>query len=252
MMFYGLYKKMLRKKVVILTLWAIITHIFVLQSCVLQPTEPATTALSSDSLVAIETGKEYISFRPKMGSIQAGFVFYPGGLVNERAYAPLCRAIAVAGYYVAIVPMPLNLAVFAPEKGRTVLTDNKAITRWAIGGHSLGGAMAATLTKRDSTLFRGLVLYAAYPAEADNLSKRTLLQVLSISASLDGLATPDKIKANKKFLPATTQYIVLEGGNHAQFGSYGKQNNDKEATMSAEEQLRLTVAATLDFMRSLK
>jgi dienelactone hydrolase len=133
-----------------------------------------------------------------------------------------------------------------------VLTDNKAITRWAIGGHSLGGAMAANLVAKDSTLFRGLVFYAAYPAEADDLSKRAQLQVLSISASLDGLATPDKINENKKFLPASTQYLVLEGGNHAQFGSYGKQNNDKEATMSAEEQLRRTVAATLDFMRSLR
>jgi Alpha/beta hydrolase family len=251
MMFFVMYKKMLRKKFGFLTIATVLSLLFV-QSCVLQPTEPITTLLSSDNLVAVETGKEYISFRPKMGSVQAGFVFYPGGLVDERAYAPLCRAIAVAGYYVAIVPMPLNLAVFAPEKGRTVLTDNKAITRWAIGGHSLGGAMAATLVARDSTLFRGIVFYAAYPAEADDLSKRTQLQVLSISASLDGLATPDKIKENKKFLPASAQYLVLEGGNHAQFGSYGKQNGDKEATMSAEEQQRRTVEATITFLRSLK
>jgi hypothetical protein len=246
-----MYKKCICKRFGILTIVGVLSFLF-LQSCVLQPTEPITTLLLSDNLVAVETGKDYISFRPKMGGVQAGYVFYPGGLVDERAYAPLCRAVAAAGFYVALVPMPLNLAVFAPEKGRTVLTDNKAITRWAIGGHSLGGAMAATLVARDSTLFRGIIFYAAYPAEADDLSKRTQLQVLSISASLDGLATPDKIKENKKFLPASTQYLVLEGGNHAQFGSYGKQNGDKEATMSADEQLRRTVAATLDFMRMLK
>jgi Alpha/beta hydrolase family len=255
MMYFAMYKQnkqIFGRKLGILTILLILALNLLTVSCALQPTGPATLALMTDSLVMVETGKDYITFRPKMGGIQGGFVFYPGGLVNEQAYSPLCRGIAAAGYFVALVPMPLNLAVFAPEKGRIVLTDNKQITRWAIGGHSLGGAMASTLVARDSTLFRGLVLYASYPAEADNLSKRTQLQVLSISASLDGLATPDKIKENKKFLPPSTQYIVLDGGNHAQFGSYGKQNGDNVAIMSAEEQLRRTLAATVDFMRGLK
>jgi hypothetical protein len=225
---------------------------FVLHSCVLQPTEPATNALKSDSLVVVETTADYISFQPRTGSPQTGFVFYPGGLVNEQAYSPLCRLIAAAGYYVAIVPMPLNLAVFASDKGRSVLTNNRSISRWAIGGHSLGGAMAARFVHSDSTLFRGLVLYAAFPDVSNDVSKRTNLAVLSISASLDGLATPDEINKNKVLLPPNTQYLVLEGGNHAQFGSYGRQNGDKEATMSAEEQLRRTAEATIAFLKTLR
>lgn len=225
---------------------------FTLCSCVLQPTEPATNALKSDGMVVVETTNDYISFRPVSGSIQAGFVFYPGGLVNEQAYAPLCRRIAASGFYVAIVPMPLNLAVFAPEKGRSALEKNKAITRWAIGGHSLGGAMASRFVHTDSTLFRGLVLYAAYPDVSNDLSKRTTIAVLSVSATLDGLATPEKIADNKKYLPAATQYLVLEGGNHAQFGSYGVQNGDKTATMTAEEQQRRVAEATIAFLNNLR
>lgn len=222
-----------------------------LWGCVAAPTEPATNALKSDAQVTIETKTNYIAFKPNSGSVTTGFVFYPGGLVDERAYAPLCRTLAASGFFVAIVPMPLNLAVFAPDKGKTVLDENKTISRWVIGGHSLGGAMAARFVYTDSALFRGLVLYASYPDVSNDLSKRSI-SVLSISASLDGLATPEKINDNKKYLPSSTQYIVLEGGNHAQFGSYGKQNGDKEATMPADEQQRRIADATIAFMRGLR
>ncbi|TAE26224.1 MAG: alpha/beta hydrolase [Candidatus Kapaibacterium sp.] len=216
------------------------------------PSEPALTALKSDNLVEITTNADFIALSPKNMMPKTGFVFYPGGFVDERAYAPLCRDIAAAGFYVAIVPQPLGLAVLAPDKGKIVLEKNKNISIWAIGGHSLGGAMAARLVHQDSTLFRGLVVYASYPDVSNDLSKRTGLKVLSVFGSLDGLATPEKIDENKKYLPASTQYLRLEGGNHAQFGSYGAQNGDKEATMSAAEQQRRIAEATTAFLRVLR
>jgi hypothetical protein len=76
--------------------------------------------------------------------------------------------------------------------------------------------------------------------------------VLSIIANRDGLATLDKIKAAAPYLPANTEWVEIDGGNHAQFGSYGPQNGDLEATISAAEQQRQIVLATLMFMSGIR
>jgi pimeloyl-ACP methyl ester carboxylesterase len=154
---------------------------------------------------------------------------------------------------VAIVPVPFKLAVFDPFVANPVIRENRYIRSWAIGGHSLGGAMAARFVYQDSTACKGLILYAAYPDGSNDLSKRGI-PVLSISGSLDGLATPTTIENNKKYLPAPpqTRYVVLEGANHAQYGNYGKQNRDNDATMSYSEQQRRTVEETVRFLNTLK
>lgn len=227
----------------------------VLFSCASQPTVIATSALESDAAIDVEITPTFIGFRPKLSDkiIRTGFIFYPGGLVDERAYAPLCRAIAAQGFFIALVPVPLKLAVFDPFVAYPVIRENRFVRSWAIGGHSLGGAMAARFVHQDSAVCKGLILYAAYPDGSNDLSKRKI-SVLSLSGSLDGLATPTTIEDNKKYLPAPpqTRYVVLEGGNHAQFGSYGKQNRDNDATMSYEEQQRRTVEETVRFLNTLK
>jgi hypothetical protein len=232
-----------------------IMSLFLLLSCASQPTEVATDALQSDALMDVEVTSTFIGFRPKLTGkeIRTGYLFYPGGLVDERAYAPLCRAIAAQGFFVAIVPVPFKLAVFDPFVANPVIRENRYIRSWAIGGHSLGGAMAARFVYQDSTACKGLILYAAYPDGSNDLSKRGI-PVLSISGSLDGLATPTTIENNKKYLPAPpqTRYVVLEGANHAQYGNYGKQNRDNDATMSYSEQQRRTVEETVRFLNTLK
>ena len=225
---------------------------FFLQSCALEPADVALGALETGDGVIVEQTPNYIGFRPRFPAepVRRGFIFYPGGLVDERAYSPLARAIAAKGFFVAIVPAPLKLAVFNPFAAYPVIRENRFIRIWAIGGHSLGGAMAARFVFEDSTACRGLILYASYPDASNDLSRRNL-PVLSVSASLDGLATPETIEATKRFLPAQTRFVVLEGGNHAQFGDYGNQNRDNEATMSREEQQRRTVEETVRFLREL-
>jgi pimeloyl-ACP methyl ester carboxylesterase len=227
---------------------------FFLHSCALQPGEVALGALETGNGVIVERAPDYIGFRPRFSAepVRKGFIFYPGGLVDERAYSPLARAIAAEGFFVAIVPAPLKLAVFNPFAAYPVIRENRFVRTWAIGGHSLGGAMAARFVFEDSVACRGLVLYASYPDASNNLSRRNL-PTLSISASLDGLATPETIEATKAFLPPPplTRFVVLEGGNHAQFGDYGRQNRDNEATMSREEQQRRTVEETVRFLRAL-
>ena len=46
----------------------------------------------------------------------------------------------------------------------------------------------------------------------------------------------------------TENVVVIEGGNHAQFGNYGKQKGDADATISREEQQNIAVEAVGKFL----
>ena len=163
------------------------------------------------------------------GIVSTGFIFYPGGHVNYKAYAPAAYQLAEKGILVTIVPMPLSLAVINPGAATDVITAHPEIKRWVIGGHSLGGVMAANYAYSHPGDVSGLVLWAAYPAQNNSLNNSTL-PVISIYGSQDGMVT--ELKASSTLLPATTEYIVIKGGNHAQMGWYGKQAGDNEATIS--------------------
>jgi predicted alpha/beta-hydrolase family hydrolase len=205
--------------------------------------------LGQHAEVQVETEPWFI-FRPLADNPTAGLVLYPGGHVDPRSYAPAAHALAKEGYLVVIVPMPLNLAVFAPDRAAEVIATLPETGGWAVGGHSLGGAMAARFAYQNPEAVQGLMLWAAYPASTDDLSGRPLA-VTSIYATNDGLATVDKIAASRPLLPGTTRWVAIEGGNHAQFGWYGPQSGDGTATISREEQQRQIVAATLELLSSL-
>lgn len=212
------------------------------QSAVALPA--ALTALQSDAVVEIEL-TPWLTFSPTNQNPTVGFIFYPGGRVDPRAYAPAARAIAAAGYLVVIPPMPLNLAVLAPERAADIIAAYPTVTDWAIGGHSLGGVMAATYVARHPGPIDTLVLWAAYPTASDSLAARTDLTVYSIYATNDGLATVAKIDAARPYLPADTVYIPITGGNHTQFGWYTFQAGDNLASISPAEQQAQTLDATL-------
>jgi acetyl esterase/lipase len=162
-----------------------------------KPMPEALSALQSDPMVHVETGK-WLVFNPLTSQPTTGFIFYPGGRVDYRAYAPAAHQIAAQGYLVVIVPMPLNLAVFNPAAAADVIAAFPEIQHWAVGGHSLGGSMAANFAHSQSGKAQGLVLWASYPAGSDDLSS-SVMKVLSISGTLDGLSTPTKIEASQAF-----------------------------------------------------
>ena len=208
-----------------------------------QPMPEALAALQSDSAVTVSQA-DWIEFAPASGSPTTGFVFYPGGRVDARAYAPPARALAEQGYLVAITPMLLNLAIFDPDRANAVIAAHPEIERWVIGGHSLGGTTAAMYANRHAEAVDGVVFWAAYPAGGDSLAGRDDLMVTSIYGTRDGLATPAKIEASIPLLPADAQFVAIEGGNHAQFGWYGDQSGDNPATISREDQQAQIVEAT--------
>ena len=214
-----------------------------------EPMPEALAALQSDDAVQVETEPWFI-FRPSADEPVNGLVLYPGGRVDPRAYAPAARAIAEEGFLVVIAPMPLNLAFFAPDRAAEIMAAFPEIEHWAVGGHSLGGAMTAQFAHQNPGAVSGLALWASYPADSSDLSGRDL-GVASIYGTRDGVATADEIDASRPLLPPDTQRTAIEGGNHAQFGWYGPQPGDNEATISREEQQAQVVDATLKLLRRL-
>lgn len=177
---------------------------------------------------------------------QAGLIFYPGGLVSPEAYQPLLAPLAEKGVKVLITKPFLNLAVFDAEAA-VALAQKEPQLKWFVAGHSLGGAMAVKAVKKAPERFSGLALLGAYADKNDAISTLNM-PVLSISASQDGLSTPAKIDAAKGYLPASTQYLVIEGGNHAQFGQYGPQQGDGPARIDAASQQQQTRDALLQLI----
>jgi len=208
----------------------------------------ALDALRSDSQVQVSSGEWFI-FTPTSNRTKVGFIIYPGGRVDARSYAPAARPIAAHGFLV-VIPMPLNLAVFAPDSALDIASAFDNMTYWAIGGHSLGGTMAAQFAKNHPLLVQGLILWASYPYSGSDLSKSDL-RVVSISATMDGLVTPDKIATSRAFLPSTTMCFVIVEGNHAQFGWYGPQLGDNLEEISREEQQQQVVEAILELLENL-
>jgi len=214
----------------------------------LGPGEEALAALQSDAAVTVTTGP-WLTFTPTGAAPTTGFIFYPGGRVDARSYAPAARAIAEQGYLVVITPMPFNLAVFAADRAKRVVEAHPEIAHWAVGGHSLGGAMAASYLYNTGSNEDGLVLWASYPPNNESLADRTL-PATSIYGTNDGVASTT-FEATRALLPPDAVFVPIEGGNHAQFGDYGPQPGDKPATISAAEQQAQAVAATVALLERL-
>ena len=175
----------------------------------------------------------------------AGLIFYPGGKVEHTAYAPLLHACAENGILCALVRMPGNLAVLDANAADGLQEAYPEIITWYIAGHSLGGAMAATYAAAHPEDFDGLILLAAYSTK--DLTG-TALRVLSVYGSADSVMNRESYEKNRSNLPADTTEVVLDGGCHAQFGSYGPQDGDGVPTISGEEQVRQTTEAITAFI----
>lgn len=185
-----------------------------------------------------EEKQKQIAFVPR--EPVAGLIFYPGGKVQYEAYAPLMEACAQRGILCVLVHMPGNLAVLDQNAADGIREQFPQIDRWYVGGHSLGGAMAASYAGKHADEFEGLVLLAAY-ATAD--LHETTLNVLSVYGSEDGVLNREKYQENRENLPTGFTELVIEGGCHAYFGSYGAQDGDGTPTISNQEQITQTADA---------
>ena len=199
--------------------------------------EPAAVqAMASDSAVSVYELRDGVTvFAPKDPS--AGFIFYPGGKVEHTAYAPLLRACAERGVLCVLIRMPFNLAVLHINGAKGIPKQFPDVDHWYLGGHSLGGAMAASYAADHADELDGLVLLAAYSTR--DLTESGLT-VLSVYSSEDGVLDMEKYEQYRSNLPANTSETVIDGGCHAGFGRYGTQAGDGTPTISSDEQINRT------------
>lgn len=205
----------------------------------------ALSALETTNKVTV-TQDKWITFTP-VGMVETGLIFYPGGLVEPGAYAPILHRIAEDGVLVIIVPMPLNLAIFNPGAANSVIENFPNITKWFLAGHSLGGATAAIFADNNSTKIDGLALWDSYPPNSADLSDNTI-SVLSIFGTTNNFPNTDNFNDKKHLLPEDTIFIAIEGASHAQFGDYGPQKGDVVPSISLAEQHERVAEIMLDFI----
>ena len=199
--------------------------------------EGAIAAFAPEDNVSVSTlDGGNIVFEPQNATV--GFIFYPGGKVEANAYQPLLAELARNGVLCVLVEMPFNLAVFDINAADGIQEQYPGIEDWYIGGHSLGGSMAASYLAEHTDEYEGLILLGSY-STAD-LSD-TDLDVLSIYGSEDKVLNREKYDKNKTNLPDGFCEVVIDGGCHAYFGMYGAQDGDGTPTISNHEQISLTV-----------
>ncbi len=218
----------------------------------LGPTDSALAALASDARVAVTQADDGWEFAPAGIEPSAALVYYPGGHVDARSYAPFARDVAARGYLVVVPVMPLSLAVLDADAADRARAAHVNVERWVIGGHSLGGAMAAQYAAKHPDAMGGLVLHGAYAAEGSDLSASSIIALTQVG-TLDTVVDRANLAAGKALLPSWATYQDLEGGNHAQFGDYGPQPGDTpDPPMSAEEQRRLAVEGAVQVLGAVR
>ena len=205
----------------------------------------ALSALESTDRVTI-TQDKLIAFTP-VEKAETGLIFYPGGLVEPTAYAPILRKIAEKGVLVVITPMPLNLAILNTGAANAVIDDYPHISTWILAGHSLGGASAAIFAENNPTRIDAIALWDSYPPNSADLSDNTI-STISIFGTTDNFPNTENFNDKKHLLPANTEFVGIEGANHAQFGDYGPQKGDVVASISLAEQHEKVSEIMLDFI----
>ena len=196
----------------------------------------AITAFSDNQKIQSElVDNETIVFKPENAKV--GFIFYPGGKVEYTAYIPLMDALAGKGVMCVLLKMPLNLAVLDVDGAEGIQEMYPEIGNWYIGGHSLGGSMAASYLSENINEYEGIVLLGSY-STAD-LSKENI-RALSVLGSEDKVMNKEKYDEYKINMPEDFSEEVIDGGCHAYFGMYGEQKGDGTPTITNEEQIQKT------------
>ncbi len=164
-------------------------------------------------------------------------VFYPGGKVEETAYAPMLHMLAADGIDVFLLKMPFRLALLKMNAAEKIM-QRYDYENWYVGGHSLGGVAAAGYAAGHDVA--GVVLLAAYPTKTVNEP------MLILYGSEDGVINRRRLAEAHCF--GDVVIIEITGGNHAGFGQYGDQKGDGPATISSQEQQRIAVEAVMDWI----
>lgn len=237
-----IYKKLL---CVLIVVTICVASFFVYVGDYYEATPEAVSVMSQESEIKKEKlSDNSIAYLPP--DVRAGFIFYPGGKVEYTAYLPLMEACASRGIACVLLQMPFNLAVFDSSAAKGIQDNYPEIANWYIGGHSLGGSMAATYLASSQEIFSGLILLGSYStSDISDLG----VKALSIYGSEDGVMNREKYEECKINLPEDFTEVVIDGGCHAYFGMYAEQKGDGVARISNKEQIEKTADVIKDFIK---
>ncbi|MDC7806581.1 alpha/beta fold hydrolase [Luteimonas sp BLCC-B24] len=212
-----------------------------------QPSALARAALADSAQVRVRATADAWVFEPVTRAANArSLLFFPGGLVDARAYAPLMQAVAQGGHRAVLVRTPWRGA-FGQAEAPATLVAAHAITRtlggpWVVGGHSRGGKAAAAYAQRYPGDVDALVLVGT--SHPRDISLRDApFAVMQVLGDRDPIASLARADRNRHRLPGHTTRRVLHGANHSQFGDYGFQPGDRFAHMPRNAQRAATAAA---------
>ena len=236
-----MFRKHRAWKILLLVIALLASSFFIYTGSYYRADEKALNAMTGDETVAVlQMDDGWLFDGPSDDQI---LVFYPGGKVEEKAYAPLMRRLAENGIDAFLLKAPFRLAILNPEKADRII-DRFQYDRYFVGGHSLGGAVAGIYAEANSDKTDGLILLAAYTTSRIDDD----LLTVSVYGSNDTVLNQEKYKENLVNVSARFTEHVIEGGNHSQFGSYGLQNGDRKADISFEKQIEETCAVIIDVL----
>lgn len=228
--------------------WAILSTAWLFDTFRTRGVDPRL--LESGPSVTVREDSTALTMLAEPGN-RAGLIFICGAGVAARAYVPLLRPIADAGYSVFIIKLPYRLAPLESHKQLAIarvqqmMAEHVRIPSWVLAGHSLGGALACRVARDRPTTMSALVLIGTTHPKRDNLASLSI-PVVKVYGSRDGVAPSKKVDTNRHLLPAHTNWIRIEGANHSQFGHYGHQLFDGTASISRTDQQRRTRAALVE------
>lgn len=167
-------------------------------------------------------------------------IFYPGAKVEYTSYLPLFMELANRGIDCYLVEMPFNLAFLGKERADDII-KNSSYEHYFIAGHSLGGAMASIYVNNTDKIDGLIYLSSHSPSEIN-------VPVLSVYGTNDKVINLEHYQEAKSLIKNNFTEVIINGGNHAQFGYYGNQSGDGVANITAENQQNQTVDAIIKFI----
>jgi hypothetical protein len=227
----------------------ILTAVLLVSSLWACSSKPMPEAL--ESLKLAQETDDYYLFEAENPITDTCYIYYPGGLVHAEAYAPYTAAVAKQGAHSFLLKLTLDMAMMDVDAANDAKQSEFAkanCKNYVLGGHSLGGigiAMYGENNKDD-----GLLFISSY-AHKEDLVDQHPQPVMVVYGENDLLSTEAEIMEAKGNLPDTAQYFKIDGGNHAQMGFYGPQNNDGEPTITREEQQRVLVEKTMEIIQQM-
>ncbi len=196
-------------------------------------------AINTLNLTGIDVKDEnrYISYTPD--NPLKNIVFVPGGLVEPESYEYIAASLAIEGYKVTIFKAYYNLSILTPNYAAKFLDED---LENIVIGHSLGGVTSSMFSSENDSVDK-IILMGSYPIK--DLKDK---DVLFITAEHDDGMDSEKFDASLSYVDNATIYNIEEG-NHAQFGWYGPQKGDGEATITTLEQQNIVINQILNFIK---